>query len=470
MAIAVLTDAHRAVFPEWRAKWIAAVRSTAEVNRARTAAAISYLYSRQGLLPPQFFWMPSPMSAVLAVGFIYTIAKKFGEAHEPGPRYWSHKDRRDFNPVFCDLQTCWFEDLCRKRFDGKVPLRICDGTFDRWRLTRPQHSCRRKFCNLSAYLCYNALEPHQMNFPPWFDSADVELRRELGAHIGSPVLAQEASKPVWHSASNVRYGGPYGFWTNFWKQIWDQAQTSWFPLKNILSNDATRDEIVKAVDHVFWGASDDWDDEPWVGRVATRSWQVAEQTFCRDVIGQHFTSAELKQLEVEEELVRSCGWWWPFRSFCVVSERPNEFHVDDGGRLHHGSSAALRFSDGFGVYMWHGTQVPEDWIMHPDTVNGADVLTTKNVEERRAGFEIFGYDRVLRSAGARTIDKNENPQIGELLEVLMPYGGSLRFLRVRCGTGREFVLQVPPDVPTALAANAWTYALEPHEYQLEART
>jgi hypothetical protein len=42
-------------------------------------------------------------------------------------------------------------------------------------------------------------------------------------------------------------------------------------------------------------------------------------------------------------------------------------------------------------------------------------------------------------------------------------------LRVRCGTGREFVLAVPPTVLSAREANAWTYGLSPEEYQLEAR-
>ena len=32
--------------------------------------------------------------------------------------------------------------------------------------------------------------------------------------------------------------------------------------------------------------------------------------------------------------------------------------------------------------------------------------------------------------------------------------------RVRCGTGRDFCLPVPPECATALAANAWLYGVE----------
>jgi hypothetical protein len=44
-----------------------------------------------------------------------------------------------------------------------------------------------------------------------------------------------------------------------------------------------------------------------------------------------------------------------------------------------------------------------------------------------------------------------------LVEVNLPDAGRERFLRVRCGTGRNFAIPVPPTLKTALAANAWTY-------------
>jgi len=42
---------------------------------------------------------------------------------------------------------------------------------------------------------------------------------------------------------------------------------------------------------------------------------------------------------------------------------------------------------------------------------------------------------------------------------------------VRCGTGRTFALPVPPDMKTAIQANAWTYGLDPKDiFNLEVRT
>ena len=62
--------------------------------------------------------------------------------------------------------------------------------------------------------------------------------------------------------------------------------------------------------------------------------------------------------------------------------------------------------------------------------------------------------------------------IGTLLEVDIPDIGREKFLRVLCGTGREFALPVPPDMKTALQANAWTFGMDdPNELlNLEIRT
>jgi hypothetical protein len=84
-------------------------------------------------------------------------------------------------------------------------------------------------------------------------------------------------------------------------------------------------------------------------------------------------------------------------------------------------------------------------------------LTWKNTEQRRAACEILGWETVLRELNATTIDADDDPEIGELVEVEIPDIGRERFLRVKCGTGRMFALPVPPDMKTALAANAWGY-------------
>jgi hypothetical protein len=114
--------------------------------------------------------------------------------------------------------------------------------------------------------------------------------------------------------------------------------------------------------------------------------------------------------------------------------------------------------------------VPKEWIEHRSSLDPATALTWPNVEQRRAAAEIVGWDRVITHLQPRSIDVDPDPEIGSPLEVDLPDSPRARFLRVRCGTGRTFVLPVPPDVRTAREANAWTYGIDPDSLTLEIRT
>ena len=47
-------------------------------------------------------------------------------------------------------------------------------------------------------------------------------------------------------------------------------------------------------------------------------------------------------------------WWWPYRQFCIVSERPSEVHTADGPHLHNDAGPAVRFRDGWCVWAIDG--------------------------------------------------------------------------------------------------------------------
>ena len=82
------------------------------------------------------------------------------------------------------------------------------------------------------------------------------------------------------------------------------------------------------------------------------------------------------------------------------------------------------------------------------------------MEQRRAACEIIGWDNILNLLDAKIIDEDKDPMIGTLVEVNIPDIGREKFIRVLCGTGRSFALPVPPEMNTALEANAWTYDLD----------
>jgi hypothetical protein len=117
------------------------------------------------------------------------------------------------------------------------------------------------------------------------------------------------------------------------------------------------------------------------------------------------------------------------------------------------------------LFHWHGTQVPGEWILERSKLAPQTVLKTSNIEQRRAGCEILGWANILRELNAKTVDRDADPEIGELVEVNLPdLSAPAKFLRVRCGTGREFAIGIPPGINKALDAQAWMVGLEPSDF------
>jgi hypothetical protein len=170
------------------------------------------------------------------------------------------------------------------------------------------------------------------------------------------------------------------------------------------------------------------------------------------------------------ELQHACGWWAPCERAVICSDGPRRICVDIDGRLHGQRGPAVEFSEHRQVYAWHGTHVPRTWIEQPDTLDRSALLTLPDAEQRMAGADIVGWARIIEGLPTREIHADDDPGVGTLFECDLPGSPNSRFLRVRCGTGREFVLSVPQHVQTARQANAWTYGLTSDPYELEARS
>jgi len=171
------------------------------------------------------------------------------------------------------------------------------------------------------------------------------------------------------------------------------------------------------------------------------------------------------------DLAHHCGWLNMYDDTVVFQDRPEHIKFDEQNRLHCEDGPAILYRDGYSVYAWHGVTIPSEWITNKGELTAKIALTWVNTEQRKAACEIIGWATVLRELNANIIESDEDPMIGTLLEVNTPDIGKEKFLRVLCGTGREFAIPVPPDMKTALEANAWTYGLEGNLLRdLEVRT
>ena len=206
------------------------------------------------------------------------------------------------------------------------------------------------------------------------------------------------------------------------------------------------------------------------GLATTRKWINAYQggnmwaswdsylTAARDILGLQFPSHGA--YKYWENAAIHGGFRVLHPEFCIVSDFPEILKVDDQNRSHCETGPSHRWRDGWSLYHWHGVEVPGEWIEDKASLTPEIALGWDNVEQRRAACEILGWAKILTALKAKTIDKDADPEIGELIETLIPGSGKERFLRVLCGTKREFVLPVPREMKTALQANAWTFGFD----------
>lgn len=151
----------------------------------------------------------------------------------------------------------------------------------------------------------------------------------------------------------------------------------------------------------------------------------------------------------------------------VVLEFPRSTRFDEARRWHNKLGPAYEWEDGYGFYFIQNTRLSKEEVMHPERLDPIKVLTTQNIEKRRALVEVIGWDKLLASLPKKCIGTDS---YGTLYHVKLPTGETQAFCRVLCPTGRTFMVLVDEQDKTPLEAIARTYHVPPHVYaQLRAR-
>lgn len=177
-----------------------------------------------------------------------------------------------------------------------------------------------------------------------------------------------------------------------------------------------------------------------------------------------------KPLQGLMDLAKYTGWWLPFDELIVFTHNPVHIKFDEEGQTHCEDDLAIKYRDGTGVAMWHGTAIPEAWIFDKSSITPEVMFKWPNIEERRCACEIIGWVNVLKELDAVVIDKDPEKTIGTLLEVELPDSGKERFLLVSDPNVNKLVgLPVPPEMKTALEANSWTYGIDKVNFKPEFR-
>jgi len=171
------------------------------------------------------------------------------------------------------------------------------------------------------------------------------------------------------------------------------------------------------------------------------------------------------------DLAKYAGWILTFDELIVLTHRPVAIEFDAEGRTHCENDFAIKFRDDTGVVMWHGVRIEQqDWILDTASLTAEKVLKHSNVEQRRIGCEILGWDKILESLKHTVINEDADPTVGTLLEVDLPDSGLERFLMaIDPNVGKTICLPVPGEMKTALEANSWTYGIDALNFKPDLR-
>ena len=193
-----------------------------------------------------------------------------------------------------------------------------------------------------------------------------------------------------------------------------------------------------------------------------------------EYIGVDFGEKLSNQLQAYCDYAQSCGPAYFYPEVAIICDRPTQLHIDGENRLSNENGPAIEFDDGFDCYSVRGTRVPREWFK-VGLPSPTEILRIENMEQRIIASEMVGWDKILEELHTETIDKDDDPVIGELIKVLdMPDAdGPEYYLKAKCGTGRTVCLNVTLAVTeqgckTALEAGAATYRIPSDIYKMTA--
>ncbi|HAZ47040.1 MAG TPA: hypothetical protein DDW76_28605 [Cyanobacteria bacterium UBA11369] len=187
--------------------------------------------------------------------------------------------------------------------------------------------------------------------------------------------------------------------------------------------------------------------------------------FCTNVLN---CPSEGEKWELFQDLVKNCGYIFPYANTCVVCDRPIELSFDNRGLLHAEGKPAIQFADGYSVYAYHGVRLPGKYgSIPPKQWRGKWLLKERNAELRRVLIQGIGYARICQELQATELDTWQEYtllKIDSNLDVEDIY-----LLKMTCpSTGYIHALRVPPDVQSAREAIAWVnWGIDPEEFAVQ---
>jgi hypothetical protein len=147
--------------------------------------------------------------------------------------------------------------------------------------------------------------------------------------------------------------------------------------------------------------------------------------------------------------VQHAGPWWPFANAAILCDRPRHAHRDSERRLHRENGPAVTFGNGVELFAWHGSWVPAEAILCPETLKHSAISAEGAPQVRQALIEIYGAERYESERRPPPPRKRRNALLiplpdaeDEKIEVLRSYGPLPYYERYLAGEHRQVWLEL----------------------------
>lgn len=211
-----------------------------------------------------------------------------------------------------------------------------------------------------------------------------------------------------------------------------------------------KQQLLRDIMHSMWG--------PW------ETAELGKYEFIRQSALVQFSRDLEAQLDSWSQLHRQTLCALFMHDIAFLCRRPEECIFNARGVPHNESGPAVRFRDEV-HYWWNGMHLPHRIMESEITVDMIE--HERNVELRRVLLERYGVSNYMKESKCEIVARDE---FGVLIRRRLPNDEPIMMVRVKNstvepdGSWKTYFLRVPPEMKTPREAVAWSFGVDPNEY------
>ena len=212
---------------------------------------------------------------------------------------------------------------------------------------------------------------------------------------------------------------------------------------------AVRDAVHGAVGDAVGGAGLQW--HYWLGGqfwVGGWYWGVAYVNFFFDKCNLKPSKDIMERAFAYRKVCESVNYIWLNDSFVIVCERPTRIEKNDNNQLHSLTDMAIKYPDGWGLYMIDGVRFEKEWWekIKDDKLSAEEVFAIDNLEHRRIAYKYMDKNKMKQLKNYKVLDTVKNDGYGKKMQIVsfnvQNMDEDLIFLNCFCPTtNREYYIQ-----------------------------